>query len=114
MWQSPAKETYFPDPEAVLFNLTLFTSHKCKTPKMAIKCKANWGPRFGDDELYAVGPFNEANMCHSYINNDGYGICKDKEGRNELTDLKCGIPLYGIKSDFTISELEVWQLTFGD
>jgi hypothetical protein len=64
----------------------------------------NCGPNFrsGDlTELCATEPFNGDNKCYSNANSSGYGIPVEG-GVNQLTK----------KVDlFTISELEVWEVT---
>ena len=54
-------------------------------------------------ELYAEQPFNGNNKCVSIANLPGYRIGV-VDGVNMLTNQK--------GDSFTISELEVWQVTF--
>ena len=56
-------------------------------------------------ELVAWGqPFNGDDKCKSWANSSGYKIGVDAAGVNMLTNKKDG--------DFTISEIEVWEVTF--
>jgi hypothetical protein len=48
-------------------------------------------------------PFNGDGKCDSYANRDGYKIVIEG-GKNMLTNKEDG--------NFTITELEVWQVTF--
>jgi hypothetical protein len=68
------------------------------------------GPCFagGDGgELGAVNkPFNGDGSCYSCANRPGYRIPVDGAGTNMLTNNKDDI--------FTITELEVWQVTYLD
>ena len=70
-------------------------------------CKWNWGPCFIGvtySELCAYDePLNGDGNCLSYANSPGYGIPIDKDGINLLTNKK--------DKKFTISELEVWEIT---
>ena len=94
----------------MLFNLTTRKLFKCIKHDIAIKCDKDWGPVFGQGELRADEPFNGNNKCFSNANNSGYKIEKDSQGISMLTNLKCN--WYGLISDFTISELEVWEVIF--
>jgi hypothetical protein len=63
-----------------------------------------WGPAFvsqGNNELWAVEPFNGDGKCRSRANLPGYKIVIEG-GKNILTNKEDG--------DFTISELEVWEV----
>ena len=66
------------------------------------------GPCFlGDNgsELAAwVEPFNGDGNCWSYANEPGYRIPVDGTGTNMLTNNK--------DDRFTITELEVWEVTY--
>ncbi len=70
--------------------------------------KSNGGPCFhgGDvSELSALDePFNGDRNCYSSANSPGYRIPVDGAGTNMLTNNK--------DNWFTISELEVWQITY--
>ncbi len=97
------------DPDAFLFNLTrsrVFPS----TAKGGIFCESNWGPTFDSGilnctDLGALGePFNGDGKCYSNANYPGYKIGVDASGVNMLTNKK--------DKYFTITELEVWQVTF--
>ena len=111
-WTSPEKEQFKTDPTAMLFNLSTRQNFQCQNPKKAIACWKNWGPYFGDGELYTFEPFNQVNQCCSYINRNVYGISKNKEDKSMLTNLPFSKPMFGIKCDLTISELEVWEVVF--
>ncbi len=76
---------------------------------MEILCRSILGPCFtgGDNgcELGAFGqPFNHYGYCYSYANKPGYRIPVDDAGTNMLTNIK--------DNRFTITELEVWEVTF--
>lgn len=78
-----------------------------------MKCEKSYGPFFGGSELLATEPFNGNNKCMSYANNMVYRITMDGESNSSLTSLKCknkGLNSY--QSEFTISELEVWEVIF--
>jgi hypothetical protein len=72
-----------------------------------IYCNSGYGPVFieeaGSADLGAFQPFNGDNKCLSFANRPGYRIGV-VDGVNMLTNQKDGA--------FTISELEVWQVTF--
>ena len=89
----------------MLFNLSRERCYNSKE-KYAILYASNLGPCFtgnGATELIAFEPFNGENRCRSFANNPGYNIPLEG-GKNMLTNEKDG--------DFTISELEVWGVTF--
>jgi hypothetical protein len=73
-----------------------------------IGCSKDEGPCFagsGSCELTAWDePFNDYDKCCSWANSSSYDIPMDDTGINLLTN-KTGI-------SFTISELEVWEVTF--
>ena len=98
----------------MLFNLTTHTSFPCTDPSYAIVCKKDRGPYFGEGDLSAFDePFNEENACRSYTNEDPYSIPRNSEGINMLTNQKSK----GLDSDwcqFTISEIEVWGVSFNE
>jgi hypothetical protein len=98
----------------MLFNLTTRYTVKCVKHEWAIECTKNKGPRFGVSELTAVyQPFNQDNTCWSNANVGGYRIGMDSESRSMLTNLKCKKDEHGLmKSEFTITELEVWEIIF--
>jgi hypothetical protein len=71
----------------------------------AIYCVSGCGPAF--DDLFAYDePFNGDNKCVCLANGYTYRIGADSSGRNLLS---LSADEYGY---FTISELEVWQLTY--
>ena len=55
-------------------------------------------------ELSAFEPFNGDGKCYSCANDPGYRIPVDDAGTNMLTNNK--------DLKFTITELEVWQVTY--
>ena len=60
----------------------------------------NWGELSASNE-----PFNsDDGNCYSWANQPGYRIPVDGAGTNMLTNNKDGV--------FTITELEVWQVTY--
>ncbi len=72
-------------------------------------CKPDIGPCFRGDfigsELAAVtSPFDGYKNCYSNANLSAYRIPVDGAGKNMLTNCK--------KSNFTITELEVWQVEY--
>ena len=75
-----------------------------------IYCHKGWGPRFTDSngitELGTQSKFNSPDHSYSSANKSGYRIGVDDEELNMLTNKKNG--------HFTITELEVWQVTFID
>jgi hypothetical protein len=88
-----------------LFNLSS-SRQFTNTGKGGIYCCSGHGPDFradGYNELNAYGPFNGDGKCGSYANLDGYKIVIEG-GKNMLTNKENG--------DFTITELEVWEVTF--
>ena len=108
-WDSSSKSVG--DPDAFLFNLTrsrVFPS----TGKGRIFWYSNCGPLFDssggiNNELgVEAEPFNGDGECFSYANQSGYKIGVDGAGVNMLTNQEDGY--------FTITELEVWQVTFID
>jgi hypothetical protein len=96
----------------MLFNLTTHTSFPCIYPSYAIRCWKDIGPCFGSVELSALyEPFNKENACTSYTNDRGYNIPRNSEGINMLTNQKPN----GLDwCQFTISEIEVWGVSFNE
>ncbi len=85
----------------MLFNLTTHKSFPCLKPSDAIKCI---GPTFGYYELSIIDePFNLKNACMS-MHDEVYKIPVDRYGNNLLTNKK--------SPKFTITEIEVWGVTF--
>jgi hypothetical protein len=95
----------------MIFNVTTKKVFKCIKHDQAIKCGKGRGPCFGGGELAAFEPFNGDSKCESWANNPGYNIGKDSESRSMLTNLKC-VEYRLSWAWFTISELEVWEVTF--
>ena len=89
----------------MLFNLSRERCYNSKEEN-AIYCRSNYGPCFTGNryaELIACEPFNGEKNCRSHANYSGYNIPLEG-GKNMLTNEK--------DIDFTISELEVWGVTF--
>jgi hypothetical protein len=89
-----------------LFNLSS-SRQFTNTGKGGILCSSVHGPVFGSygcGELFAWGePFNGDGKCLSDENRPGYNIVIEG-GKNMLTNKE--------DEDFTITELEVWEVTF--
>jgi hypothetical protein len=99
----------------MLFNLTTHTSFPCIKPSVAIRCRKYNGPCFGDGELSAsFEPFNKENGCISWTNDSVYKIPRNSEGINMLTNQKCNDYALTNLSFFTISEIEVWGVSFNE
>jgi hypothetical protein len=97
----------------MLFNLTTRKLFKCSKPECAIRCRKDRGPQFGVSELLALyEPFNGKNACWSNANKDSYRIGLDSESRSMLTNLRCEYSAGSDRCEFTISELEVWEVVF--
>jgi hypothetical protein len=98
----------------MLFNLTTHASFPCKDPSKAIRCRKYTGPYFGDfAELSALNePFNKENACWSRTNCSVYSIPENSEGINMLTNMKNNVGFNWC--NFTISELEVWGVSFNE
>ncbi len=97
----------------MLFNLTKNRSFPVNKGRNAIKRGKYYGPSFGGGlpELSAFyEPFNADEACWSEVNLDSFRIPVSDERINMLTNLKCvnGMNL----CSFTISELEVWGISF--
>ena len=87
----------------MLFNLSQQTQFKNHDTGEEIYCWSGFGPCYGDTELGAYDePFNGDGNCCSDANNPTYKIPL-KDGKNALTNKEDGC--------FTITELEVWQVT---
>jgi hypothetical protein len=101
------------DSTAVLFNLTTRIAFKVRDHFQAIRCEKYCGPHFGDGELCADEPYNGNNSGKSFVNEACYSITMDSESKNNLTNLKCVKGKLGMYfSEFTISELEVWEVIY--
>ena len=90
----------------MLFNLSCCRHFPTKQTGEEIYCFNGWGPCFdggNESELGAFEPFNGNGNCRSHANKPVYGIPVDADGNNMLTNKKDG--------KFTISELEVWEIT---
>jgi hypothetical protein len=88
-----------------LFNLSS-SRQFTNTGKGGIHFYSICGPSFSvgnSVELYAGGPFNGDGKCVSWANRDDYKIVIEG-GKNMLTNKEDGY--------FTITEFEVWQVTF--
>ena len=102
------------DPGVMLFNLTTQASFQCINTSRAIWCGKNSGPVFGYGEL--SGEYEPLNKSSAFISstkfhNSAYNIPRNSEGINKLTNEKCDITGTGY---FTISEIEVWGVSFND
>lgn len=72
-WDDDADECDGEDDQAFLFNLTQRKHFPVKTPEVAIKRLAGWGPYFGEGELGAWDePFNNNGNCTSMLDEQGY------------------------------------------
>jgi hypothetical protein len=99
----------------MLFNLTTHASFPCKDPSKAIYCSKDRGPHFGYAELSAIDePFNKENACYSWTNDSVYSIPENSEGINMLTNMKNNSEFFDNLCMFTISELEVWGVSFSE
>ncbi len=99
----------------MLFNFTTHTSFPCKNPSWAIWCRKDKGPYFGYSELSAYyEPFNKEDACLSWTNSSGYSIPRNSEGINMLTNQKCNGEFAIDLCNFTISEIEVWGVSFNE
>ena len=102
-WES--SDEFYVDSDSFLFNLSASRVFP-NSGEGGIHCYSHTGPLFSNEntiELYARSPFNGDNKCGSAANRPGYCIGMEG-GKNMLTNQENGC--------FTISELEVWQVTF--
>ncbi len=101
------------DETAFLFNLTRKRSFPIdkQYERVAIRSSKYKGPSFGENyELSAnCSPLNTENGCWSYRDEMSFRISCDSEGKNMLTNRYFE---FHSRSEFTISELEVWGITF--
>jgi hypothetical protein len=93
----------------MLFNLSKQSHFPSKRTGKEIYCHSNFGPCFSgysdySDLSVSIEPFNGDTNCSSFANKPGYKIPVDEAGTNMLTNKKDG--------DFTITELEVWEVTY--
>ncbi len=112
---SPSSDEWKKDDTAVVFNLTTHRSFPVNKGGDAITCGKSWGPTFGGgwSELSALNePFNADKVCQSWANRDSYSIPVDSERINMLTNQKCNDDDRPDLCAFTISELEVWGITY--
>jgi hypothetical protein len=88
----------------MLFNLNCSRQFPSKRSGKDIYCGQGSGPNFAGNytELGTFEPFNGDKKCHTNANEPGYGILIDS-GVNMLTNKEDGY--------FSISELEVWEIT---
>ncbi len=87
-WQSTFGD-YESDPHAFLFNLTCY--RHLPSLQGGIFSRTNYGPCFRGEGKYSElavinQPFNGEGQCTSYTDYSGYGIAKDKNGLNMLTN----------------------------
>jgi hypothetical protein len=75
--------------------------------KGGIWCNTDVGPAFGTEKTLELcaefQPFNGDNKCESYANESGHCIGLE-DSKNMLTNKENG--------KFTITEIEVWEVTF--
>jgi hypothetical protein len=96
----------------MVFNLTTHASFPCENSSEAIYCSKAAGPSFGWHELAAwYEPFNKYGACISWTNPDGYNIPLNEEGINVFKNQQV---FNYTRHHFTISELEVWGVTFNE
>jgi hypothetical protein len=89
----------------MIFNLTDKVHFPCLKQERAVLNSSRQGPCFGSGELVAFEePFNGENKCGSFSGQDVYKITTAMGGINNLINQKSG--------NFTITELEVWQVEF--
>jgi nitric oxide synthase oxygenase domain/subunit len=94
----------------MVFNFNMHASFPCKKPSEAIWCRKDVGQCFGYRELSAVyEQFNQREKCYSYPNESVYNIPCNSEMISMLTNQS----IAGF-ARFTISELEVWGVSFND
>jgi hypothetical protein len=102
---NPAKSVG--DSDAMLFNLSKQRHFPNKGTGNEIRCSSGSGPNFCAVVFTELGareePFNGNKKCYSFANKPGYCIPEDKDGKNMLTNKENG--------SFTVSDLEVWQVT---
>ena len=97
---------FYADKDSFLFNLSSSRQFPSQQGKGGINGYPNYGPAFGCKtfaDLRAEEPFNGDNQCCSGANCSGYLISKEGD-KNMLTNKE--------RVRFTISEIEVWQVTF--
>ena len=96
----------------MIFNLTRKRCFPCKDPKNAIRSWKYRGPEFGISELTVVinKQFNESDTGLSQAEENSYNIPIENNDINMLTNIK--MKSNERKSNFTLSELEVWSATF--
>ncbi len=111
-WASLESADFISDSTAMLFNLSTRNIFKPRDETIAIQCGKDRGPCFGIYELLSSEPFNGNKKCSSYVNSDGYYITMDSEFKSNLTNVECQYGLSKYNSEFTISELEVWEIIF--
>jgi hypothetical protein len=91
----------------MLFNLSKQSHFPNKRTGKEINCYSNYGPCFKggiESELSAYEPFNGDSKCYSNAKKPGYDIPVDDAGTNMLT--------YKMSNNFTITELEVWEVKY--
>jgi hypothetical protein len=96
----------------MLFNLTRERCYPCKDPKKAIHSWKYRGPEFGISELSidVNKQFNDSEAGFSTAEENSYNIPIDKNDINMLTNKR--FRSNENKCSFTLSELEVWSVTF--
>ena len=91
----------------MLLNLSKKLTFPCKDEEWGLYCNKNWGPSFGNIELYINSPLNGKGKCWSYVNNEAYKITKENGNINQLTNEICDEEG---NSYSTIREIEVWEI----
>ena len=97
------------DDKAMLFNLTDGLHLPTKRTGREIFRSNSKGPTFGSGNGFSLTvfpPFNGENKCCSNVSEGTYNIENDEHFKTELTNN------YG--SDFTIKDLECWEVTYLD
>ena len=95
------------DCDAMLFNLNSRRHFPSKRTGSDVWSHKEMGPCFMEGsgcELGVFEPFNGEDSCQSIAKLPGYQITVDINGVNMLTNKK--------NAKFTITELEVWQVTY--
>ncbi len=90
----------------MLLNLSSKLSFPCIKKEWGLKCNKDWGPSFGNLELYIDSPLNGEENCWSHANYPAYKIPIVNEDINQLTNEICNISW----SRSTLREMEVWEI----
>ena len=98
-WSSEDKSVR--DSNAMLFNLSKERHFPNRGIGGEIRCGSAYGPHYGWLDLVAYEPYNGDRKCASYAGQNNYGITFENR-KNMLTNTYDG--------NFTITELEVWEV----